>query len=192
MTCGSWGRHLPNIHVLHAHDHVVVFVQEGTVECDDVIRMAPMHNLELTHDTSSQFLLGLNVYDLNPAILASVYSSSERAKSRSNAARVTLRREKTYLPGHGGTRGQVLDFAHGSSISGPQLLHDLNVFRLKVEIELYSDLELRLLSGLFGSRTASTPAGFLIAVITVGRRLGGGRSKSEALDILALHRARGE
>ena len=44
-----------------------MLVQEGTVEGDDIIGMAPMHNLELTHDSSSQFLFGFDVYDLGRA-----------------------------------------------------------------------------------------------------------------------------
>lgn len=55
---------LPDIHILHTHDHVVVFIEEGTIECDDIIGVAAMHNLELTHDASSHLLLGFDMNDL--------------------------------------------------------------------------------------------------------------------------------
>ena len=72
--------HSPNVHVLHTHYHVVMLVQEGTVEGDDIIGMAPMHNLELTHDSSSQFLFGFDVYDLGRVNI--IVSIHEEEKSR--------------------------------------------------------------------------------------------------------------
>jgi hypothetical protein len=55
---------LPNIHVLHTHDHVVVITQEGAVEVDDKLRVAVVHDLEFPHNAAAHLLLGLDVDDL--------------------------------------------------------------------------------------------------------------------------------
>ena len=62
-TCGPRGN-IPNIHVLHAHDHIVVLVKEGAIEGDNVFGMAAVHDLKLANDTLAHLLLGLNMDNL--------------------------------------------------------------------------------------------------------------------------------
>ena len=56
--------HLPNIHVFHAHYHVIVGVQECSVERHDIVGMAAVHDLKLPDDSFPHLRLGFNVYDL--------------------------------------------------------------------------------------------------------------------------------
>lgn len=55
---------LPNVHILHAHDDIVVVIQKGTVECDNVVGVTAVHDLKLANYTLAHFPLGLNVDDL--------------------------------------------------------------------------------------------------------------------------------
>lgn len=61
----------PNIHILHTHYDVVMFVEKSSVEGDNVVGMAAMHDLEFSYDSFSQLLLRLDVYNLSPAMLVS-------------------------------------------------------------------------------------------------------------------------
>lgn len=61
-----WKRNLPNVHVLHTHDHVVVGIEEGTVKGDNVFAMAVVHDLEFSHNTLAHFSLGFHVDNLWP------------------------------------------------------------------------------------------------------------------------------
>lgn len=54
----------PDIHVLHAHDNIVVVVQEGAIEIDNVFRVTAVHDLELAHDSLPHLPLCLNVNHL--------------------------------------------------------------------------------------------------------------------------------
>lgn len=54
----------PNIHVLHAHDHIVIVVEKRSVKGDDIIRVTPMHNLQFSNNPLSHLFLGLDVNDL--------------------------------------------------------------------------------------------------------------------------------
>lgn len=58
------GFSLPNVHVLHAHDHIIVIVQEGTVEGDNVLGMAAVHDLKFSNDSFAHFPLGFDMDDL--------------------------------------------------------------------------------------------------------------------------------
>lgn len=57
-------RSIPNIHILHAHDDIVIVVEECTVKGHDVIRVTSMHDLQFSHDSLPHFLLSFDVYDL--------------------------------------------------------------------------------------------------------------------------------
>ena len=56
--------HIPDVHVFHAHYHVIVVIEEGTVESDDIIGMATMHDLKFAHNSLAHLLVGLDVDDL--------------------------------------------------------------------------------------------------------------------------------
>lgn len=53
--------HSPNVRILHAHDNIVIVIQESTVEVDNVFGMTAMHNLQLSNDSLSNFTLRLDV-----------------------------------------------------------------------------------------------------------------------------------
>lgn len=55
---------VPYVHVLHAHYHVTGLVLEGTVESDNVFRVAVVHDAQLADDPLTHFVLCLDVYDL--------------------------------------------------------------------------------------------------------------------------------
>lgn len=55
---------LPNVHVLHAHDDIVVLIQECSVKVNDVFGIAAVHDLELAHDSLPHFLLGFHMDNL--------------------------------------------------------------------------------------------------------------------------------
>lgn len=55
---------VPDIHILHAHDHVVVVVEECAVKGDDIVGVAAVHDLELANDALAHLSLRFNVYDL--------------------------------------------------------------------------------------------------------------------------------
>lgn len=48
-----------------------MFVEKSSVEGDNVVGMAAMHDLEFSYDSFSQLLLRLDVYNLSPAMLVS-------------------------------------------------------------------------------------------------------------------------
>ena len=56
--------HSPYVCIFHAHNDVVVVVEEGAVEVNDVLRMTTVHNLKLSNNSLAHFSLGLNVNDL--------------------------------------------------------------------------------------------------------------------------------
>lgn len=56
--------YLPDVHILHTHDNIVVWVEEGTVESHNVVRVTIVHDLKLAHDSSPHFLLCLDMNDL--------------------------------------------------------------------------------------------------------------------------------
>lgn len=72
---------LPNIHILHTHDHIVVVIQKGAIKCDNIIRVTSMHNLELSNDSSSHLLLGFHVYHLE-TLLARNYDTAAEEGSQ--------------------------------------------------------------------------------------------------------------
>lgn len=55
---------LPDIHVLHTHDNVVVIAQECTIEVDDEFRIAVVHDLEFADNPTAHLFLGLDVDNL--------------------------------------------------------------------------------------------------------------------------------
>jgi hypothetical protein len=71
ILASSRGLHLPNVHVFHAHYHVAGRVLEGAIEIDNVIRIAVVHDTELSYDSFPDLVLGFNMYDLPPISLAS-------------------------------------------------------------------------------------------------------------------------
>jgi hypothetical protein len=58
------GYSIPDVHILHAHDDIVVIAQERAVEVHNIVRVALMHNVKLAHNAAPDFLLGLDMYDL--------------------------------------------------------------------------------------------------------------------------------
>ena len=59
--------------MLHAHNHIVMLVKEGAVECDNVLRMAAVHDLKLANDTFAHLLLGFNMDNL-PMTISKAYT----------------------------------------------------------------------------------------------------------------------
>lgn len=55
---------IPNVHVFHAHDHIVGITQEGAVEIHNVFRVGIVHDLQLPDDPTTHFLLRFNMNDL--------------------------------------------------------------------------------------------------------------------------------
>lgn len=58
---------LPNIRILHTHDDIVIGIQKGAIEGDDVLGMAAVHDLELSNDTLAHLALRLDMDDLEPS-----------------------------------------------------------------------------------------------------------------------------
>ena len=94
----------------------------------------------------------------------------------------------TYLASHGGVGGNVLDLADSASISRAQILDDLEVLWAQVEVELDADFQLR--RGIL--RVVVPGMAKVVCILGGGWRLGSCRRQGEALDVLALHGARGE
>ena len=55
----------PNVHVFHAHNHIIILVQKRAVKCHNVVGMAAVHNLQLSHDPFAHLSFRLDVYDLH-------------------------------------------------------------------------------------------------------------------------------
>ena len=55
---------IPYVHVLHAHDDIAGLVLESTVESDNVLRVAVVHDAQLAYDSLAYFVLRFDVYDL--------------------------------------------------------------------------------------------------------------------------------
>lgn len=94
---------------------------------------------------------------------------------------------QTNLAGHDGVCRDVPDFADRPSVSGTQVLDELEVIRPQVQVELDANLQL---GGIIVVFLPVHPP--KVGILGRRRRLWGRRSQSKALDILALHRARGE
>lgn len=81
------------------------------------------------------------------------------------------------------------DFADSATIAGTKLFHDFYIVLFEIEVELDANLKLRVRPFLGGPRTASAPSSQWC--FHPSRAASGfGSSQSQALDILALHRAR--
>lgn len=62
----------PYIHVLHTHDDIVVMIQESAVKINNVVGVAPMHNLQLPNDSLAHFLLCFDMDDLSQELAHTV------------------------------------------------------------------------------------------------------------------------
>lgn len=95
------------------------------------------------------------------------------------------RAEEAHLPGHNGVCWYMFDLADRASVSRAQILDNFQVFCTQVEVELDADFELRrcILRLIISGMTET-------GVLGGWRRLGSGGRQSQALDVLALHRAR--
>lgn len=62
---------LPNICILHTHDDIVIAIQKGAVEGDNVLGVAAVHDLEFSNDTLAHFPLRLDMNDLKPKLAGS-------------------------------------------------------------------------------------------------------------------------
>lgn len=60
----SSAKSLPNIHVFHTHDHIVVIIQEGAIKGDNVVGMAAMHDLQFSNNALAHLALRFDVNDL--------------------------------------------------------------------------------------------------------------------------------
>jgi len=161
----------PNIHILHAHDHVVVFVEEGAVEGDDVVGMTPVHDLQFANYAPAHFLFRLDMDNL-----VSGETMPTGAAGRGDNG--------TDLSRHDRVCRNVLDFADRPAIASAEILDNFEVLRLQIQVELDADLQLRILVVVFPIRGAHA------GILGGRRRLRGRRLQSETLDVLALHRAR--
>lgn len=66
---GGWGgdcKGLPDVHVFHAHYYVFCFILKGTVESNDVLGIAIMHDAQLAYNPLTNLVLGLDMNDLFP------------------------------------------------------------------------------------------------------------------------------
>jgi hypothetical protein len=59
------GCNLPNIHIFHAHNDIVVFVEKRTVKGDNIVGMATVHDLQFADYTLAHLFLGLDVDNLS-------------------------------------------------------------------------------------------------------------------------------
>jgi hypothetical protein len=117
MLGPGWLKHIPNVHILHAHDNVVVVVEESAVKVDDKLGMAAVHNLQLSDNALADFAVRLDVNDLeNPLV------DLGSGRPGSNIG-------KTDLASHNGSRCKMLDLADSAAIAVPQLLKYFEVFR---------------------------------------------------------------
>jgi hypothetical protein len=57
---------IPDIHVLHTHDDVARVVLESAVESDDKVRVAVVHDPQLSYYSLSHLAFCLDVDDLVP------------------------------------------------------------------------------------------------------------------------------
>ena len=57
-------RILPYVHILHAHDHIIVVAHEGTVEVHDELSVTIKHDLQLSHNPATHFRLCFDMDDL--------------------------------------------------------------------------------------------------------------------------------
>lgn len=55
---------LPNIHVLHTHNNIVVLAQECTVKVHDVVGITFVHDVQLADNPASGLLLCFHMYNL--------------------------------------------------------------------------------------------------------------------------------
>jgi len=100
-----------------------------------------------------------------------------------------LKMTLAYLASHCRSRGLVPDFADCATIASTKLFHDFYIVLFEIKVEFDADLKLRICPFLGGSRTTSAPSSQWC--FNSSRADGGfGSSQSQALDILALHRAR--
>ena len=95
-------------------------VQECTVEIDNVLGMAAVHNLQLSHNTLSDLSIRLDVNNLGKVSAALFCCNARGGRGAWYPA--------TYLASHDGARRKVSDLADGAAIAMSQLLEYFKVF----------------------------------------------------------------
>lgn len=55
---------IPNIHILHTHDNIIVVAEESSIEVYDVLRIAIVHDLQLPNNPTAHLLFGFDVNNL--------------------------------------------------------------------------------------------------------------------------------
>jgi hypothetical protein len=63
-TRHSETKSIPNIHILHTHDNIVVITQESSIEVHDKLRVGIVHDLQFPDNPTAHLFLGLNMDDL--------------------------------------------------------------------------------------------------------------------------------
>jgi hypothetical protein len=76
---------LPNVHVFHAHDNISCVILEGTVECNNVLRVTIMHYAKFSDYSFADLILCFNVNHLE--ILSVNVSLAEVIKLKSYFSR---------------------------------------------------------------------------------------------------------
>jgi hypothetical protein len=116
MVGSGWLKHIPNVHIFHAHNNVVVVVEESAVKVDDKLGMAAVHNLQLSDNALADFAIRLDVNDLENLLV-----DLSNGRPGSNIG-------KTDLASHDGSGCKMLDLADSAAVAVPQLLKYFEVF----------------------------------------------------------------
>lgn len=101
---GKRAQYIPDIHVFHTHDNVVVVVKEGTVEVDNKLGVASVHDLQLSYNALAYVAIRLDVNNLG--VVLDLHSEKTCAAH-----------PRTYLACHNGARCKMLDLANGTTVA---------------------------------------------------------------------------
>jgi len=63
-TRHSEQKSIPNIHILHTHDNIVVITQESSIEVHDKLRVGIVHDLQFPDNPTAHLFLGLDMDNL--------------------------------------------------------------------------------------------------------------------------------
>lgn len=116
----------PYIHVFHTHYDIARVVLEGTVECNNPVVVAVMHDAQLSYYPFPHLVLCLDMYDLKPSQSCHVSHHP---------------RHQTHLPCHCDFCGGMLHLAHGPPVPGTEFTEDYQVLCFQIQPKLYTDLK---------------------------------------------------
>ncbi len=75
-----------------------MLIQESPIKGDNIIGMTAMHNLEFAHNPFSQFLFGLDMYDLGRAILEPAFMKNGKCRRKPPADNILDKRGVKHIP----------------------------------------------------------------------------------------------